>query len=514
MSKPLFEDKQVSKMMLQSLRNFSEACQPPLLRSDCPFSIEIEPGLRGCAEECMDILGEHGAPLPTEVVVIEAGLSVRRKNQPRARHSSVSETQSFDARAIYLQDESGLNLNQWSLLSLLYKIKELVSFRPSSTYSDNDLRLTEIDEVVKLLEARGLQLDSHLAPALRREIGMTLASHIISNHKSDAVGGEIEQRWTELLFSETMVRHIEVDDKELSSNPIIEVFSKVVRWASLSSFQEVLRFQPPVELSFKSLNELGELEKSRITHQTDLDSSECDSIGQWMLDRFTETYIDRWKTESMRREWKYIHGQLAPPCSPYEMKAREVKERELAIVMAEKLSRMEPRPRPRNSDSDSLVSTELLTYHLVKPAVNFLEEGRRTEATALFEAVLQSDPESEEANNNLGFCLIPDNPELALTYFDKASANQAQPTSLVSINRMLALAKLGKITILLSIAADIFGIDNIDKSVSKYEFGEGQGTWLWDVDSVLSGDKPVLVETKDFVGYARYIVKIAASSAT
>ncbi len=79
---------------------------------------------------------------------------------------------------------------------------------------------------------------------------------------------------------------------------------------------------------------------------------------------------------------------------------------------------------------------------------------------------------------------------------------------------MLALAKLGKITILLSIAADIFGIDNIDKSVSRYEFGEGQGTWLWDVDSVLSGDKPVLVETKDFVGYARYIVKIAASSAT
>ena len=59
--------------------------------------------------------------------------------------------------------------------------------------------------------------------------------------------------------------------------------------------------------------------------------------GKWLIDRFTETYLDRWDTESLCREWSFIHGQIAPPCSPFELKSREVKVLILSQEMSDRL---------------------------------------------------------------------------------------------------------------------------------------------------------------------------------
>jgi hypothetical protein len=49
-------------IFLRALQQFSDECQPPELQPLCPFSVELVDEGRGCAEECMDILAEHGDP--------------------------------------------------------------------------------------------------------------------------------------------------------------------------------------------------------------------------------------------------------------------------------------------------------------------------------------------------------------------------------------------------------------------------------------------------------------------
>jgi len=65
---------------------------------------------------------------------------------------------------------------------------------------------------------------------------------------------------------------------------------------------------------------------------------EADSQGQWLLDRFTSTYLDQWRTESLRREWNHIHSQESAPCSVAEMRLRVLTIDELSKIMAERLA--------------------------------------------------------------------------------------------------------------------------------------------------------------------------------
>ena len=35
----------------------------------------------------------------------------------------------------------------------------------------------------------------------------------------------------------------------------------------------------------------------------------------WVMDRFTETYLKDWDTDSLRLEWRYQQGSEQPQCS-------------------------------------------------------------------------------------------------------------------------------------------------------------------------------------------------------
>lgn len=501
MTEQLTNDKQVSKMFLQALRDFSEACEPPLLTPSCPFSVEISPGQRGCGEECMDILGRYNAPLPSEEMQLENGLTVRRVRRPRPRHTATRQIPAFDARGLYLDESSRSQPSQWALSSLLYRLKDLAGSAPSTIDYETSERRSEIAEIIRLLEARGLKFESYLEPSLRKHVGYSVWTVVVAALKGSETNDEVAQEWKKVVVS--CLEKQRSGEKEIDGQRLLmEVFAIVRAWADVAPVLEVLAWKIPADLSPRALaNSIAEKSESE-----NYDDSET---GGWLFDRFTETYIDRWSPESMRREWMYIHGQLAPPCSPFELRAREVKEVELSPIMADYMVKLErTRQKPNKA-----YSTAIMTRHLISPAATFLRQGRRTEAGALFEAILQGDPEDADANNNLGFCLIPDNPELALRYFDAATAKRSHQTELVAVNRMLALAKLGRNTPLIDIAASMFGISQADSSSEKYECAEGAGTYLWDVDSVLFGSDPQLDETSDFSAYARYIVsKVSTTS--
>ena len=75
MSSDLPKDPRVREIFLRALREYSESCEPPGLTPGCPYSIETkDPGVMGCLEECMDLLGKYNAPRPREEVEHGAGI--------------------------------------------------------------------------------------------------------------------------------------------------------------------------------------------------------------------------------------------------------------------------------------------------------------------------------------------------------------------------------------------------------------------------------------------------------
>ena len=89
------------EIFLRALRAYSEACTPPALTPGCPFAIEIAPGRRGCGDECLTLLAEHGAPGPVEEFAV-GEFHVVRNRRPRPRHSPESTARPYDARMISL----------------------------------------------------------------------------------------------------------------------------------------------------------------------------------------------------------------------------------------------------------------------------------------------------------------------------------------------------------------------------------------------------------------------------
>ncbi len=102
------------ELFLRALREYSENCEPPELTPDCPYSVETTTGVRGCCEECMDLLGKHRAPDPSEVVDLDGVISIRRSRRPRARRTSDNAAKAFDAREMFLSDQaSGEPIERW-----------------------------------------------------------------------------------------------------------------------------------------------------------------------------------------------------------------------------------------------------------------------------------------------------------------------------------------------------------------------------------------------------------------
>ena len=502
MAEDLIGDPTAARIFLRALRDYSESCEPPHLHHNCPFAVEISSDLRGCGEECMDLLGKFGGPPPSSELTLSSGITVRRAHRPRPRHSAVRESQAYDARAEFLSESERSPRVQWSLQSLLYRFRELIQVPPWEVQDSADDREDELRDVLILLGARGLSLDQHLHSSVRFLARMSLFAVLVSSRHSEIDPQSEIGRWQSYIDKEgEKFPQIPNDSMQSSSQPM--PFHEIVllgMWAENAPIQDVLAWSPPSD----SVAEiLGQNSRGELNQELDDQGAK----GRWLVDRFTETYLDRWEMESLCLEWSFMHGQVSPPCSSYELKAREVKLTELSSEMADRLVKNSRRfaksPRgPRSHD----ISTSMMTSHLVKPAANFLREGRFTEARALFEAILQTDPESADANNNLGFCLIPENPQLSLKYFDETEKLTGARSDLLAANRMLALAKVGQTTAVVDIAEASFSLSRVSSDLTLGQPKLGTSSYVWNVNSILNGPSPQLDEVTDLRAYAAEIL--------
>jgi hypothetical protein len=270
------------------------------------------------------------------------------------------------------------------------------------------------------------------------------------------------------------------DDRvyRLIAESVTGPFGEAVRsWINWASLEDILAWKPP---------DIGDLHASHAEYR----GSESRLV--WIVDRFLETYLDLWSMESLRLEWEYLHGRTPGACSSDNMRRRKIAEDVLARTLA---ARSVEEARGEGSNSDGALSIDKLT----RPAVAFLENNRRAEAAAIFDAARTVSPQNPEAHNNYGFCLLPDHPEEALRALDRANELGYHAPVLNLANRLFGLLNLRRLTTGLECAEEFF---------RDWESWNIEGGYLWSTEP---RDDPQLVLVAD----ARiYILEIAVHLAS
>lgn len=387
----------------------------------------------------MDLLATHNAPPATEETKLGNGISIIRSVRPRARRTPLSTTKVYDARKVYLIDKDTKPPQQWFLASVLQGLVEVISTEPPLNPDLVIKRRNHIYELVRIVEERGLDFNVQVMPHLQRSVIVPqLVATFIKDRTIDKGGSEI-----------------------------LKVMDCIISGVNVASLDELINWKIPPQLG--SIIE---------AHQT-LPTPDAD--GQWIWDRFTVTFIDEWATESLRKEWKYIHGEKSAPCYSREMLMRVISEEQLAMAMADRLARSDREP-------------STLADNFVKQAIKFLEEERRLDAVILFEAAVLKEPGNAKAHNNLGFCLLPDDPRRALDCFERALELDGVDVQLVNVNRILVLALLGRRASAMDLAQSFLDSDSAADPVHS---------WLWDYHSLLCKGEAKLIKCYNHAEYVR-----------
>ncbi|MGV9541029.1 hypothetical protein ACWDSF_06850 [Nocardia beijingensis] len=137
-------------------------------------------------------------------------------------------------------------------------------------------------------------------------------------------------------------------------------------------------------------------------------AKEIKAAYRWLIDRLTVTYLKRWHTDSLHYEWRWIHNQIEAPFDVSVLAERAVDLESLNAEIAQ---------RAVNRQADAALLTHAETKNR---ALDLLRAGDRRSASALFRAVCRERPDDAEAHNNVGFCLLPDEPTQALIHLLKS----------------------------------------------------------------------------------------------
>lgn len=437
------------EILLRALREYRETCEAPFLQPNCPYALEVRPGVRNCGEECVEMLIELDGPGPQDEIVIgEFGLR-RLPKPPRLRKAEASEGPAFDARQIYLADQLLPYVDRRSV-ALLYELSEIID---DAGEDDRDAR---VSGCIKELDRRGFDTELLVRYGFGDAIAARLALYPVIKRIVDDLPA-LHDDWQTVIANDPSV------------HAAIAQAPRILAWLEEAPFDDILALRAPARDYFDGL----ELEE---------DYRDRAAPHRWVTTRFLKTYFQDWSTDSLRLEWKYWRGLATPLCPTAQMNSRSVDDR---ILASELLQRLE-------TDKESPRRFPLERYVLL--AIRLLEEGRRSEAAEIFRVVKEADPNDPHAFNNYGFCILPDDALGALAAFQRASELGWEEWPLTVANRMLAMALLGRFTPALELA---------ERHLNALAVSPGRA-WLWRVESPLSAGK--LEEYRDV---RQYILDLA-----
>lgn len=459
------DDPREARILLDALVSYGDSCTLPDLTPSCPYYENLD-GVPSCDEQCRVLLARWGGnPRPIESHS-QGGLVLTGRAIPRVAASGHNP---FDAGERYLRDR-GLPLAEQSTGSLLLGLESAMTAMPHPERLESIAQALDVwDE----LERRGLPVEA----VVRAGILPTLATHIAalitipyvnlhgdlfeaSDEMLERLNSLIEP-WQQVL--EAAVASEGTDDQvrraiRATARPAelhrrlfgvqqefeipaaeFEVpggrdlllisyalsgrfIDRVTGWLSRTLAEDklpVLAWQAPPPGIFCAL---------RVSRQVE-------EHGLWLWERNTLTDLNDWTTSSLAAEWR-AHEMADHNLSPLVYGERSCDHERVANTVLTRMSSAgHNTPRP---------VTRLHASELTTRAVELLQAGDYEAASDLFAGLVELRPWDGEALNNLGFCLVPTDPESALLRLQEASLYPHDNVPLNVANRVFVLALLGR----------------------------------------------------------------------
>ena len=344
---PLPESGSEREIFLQALRLFSDECKPPDLIAECPFSVDLPGGGRGCGEECLDLLDRYDVSrslggIPIGSSEVEAH-SMGRPTRPKSHRNSLKP---FDAGEFFYRDSDNLDRSTWETVSLLYALRSTYLPTPDSLLDPN--RSEKLSLAAAELRRRRFNVDELLRCGLRSRLVSALALAIVM---PDLLAASPPQRdgedesartpelvapppsgWPELLDEYLAAKDLMapgVSNVSVALHRLAAVFSSefsmhLQLWAGTAPIDDLINWRPPTIDAFLAYDLENESAIKAACRRP-----------LWMIDRFTETYLKDWDTDSLRLEWRFQHGSETAPCSRREMATRSTDINDLARTLAQ-----------------------------------------------------------------------------------------------------------------------------------------------------------------------------------
>lgn len=425
MTDALPADGPLREIFLRALRDFSDNCEAPQLTPACPFSLEVGGGIRGCGEECIEILSTYNAPPGLEDDNVGGGLRFVRRRPPRRRTGPDHGLRAFDAAEIRMSDE-GRPVDMRQSVSLIAELRQLL-FAVAVDDADKQSRLQRIEQVAAVLEDRGFPMAQLIAGGLGSSVALMLSVVLtLPDNFEDATLREAASHLRASWSAAGLRIDFEsgVDGAPPNRVRLLEIHQHLQGWAVRAPLAELATWVPAEPIDGLAV---------------DLDVNE---EGAWLLDRFSSTYLDNWKVSSLHAEWEWISGRRPSPLPLAQMHERKVPPDQLAVRIAD----LAVEGQPEASSARERSFQELAT--------DYLEQGHTWSAAALFDGALLFEPENATFHNNRGFCLIHDDPKEALVSLDRAAQLGYRPEGVNLANRALALMLAGRFAVALRLIED------------------------------------------------------------
>jgi tetratricopeptide (TPR) repeat protein len=456
--------------LLDALVSYSDACTLPALTPTCPYYVETTDGPR-CNDECTTLIEEYGAADRRIREIRQGGLVLRGKQLPI---SAAAGTSAFDARKRYLQDRTKPPSAQ-STSSLLLGLQAAIQWPefllgPSTEHAAMDywaelarrgLPVERIVRTVMLRNVAAFIIGLAFQPRLRAAGGwddMAVSTDVLDDLEEffrtgwdrvveDAIAADMDKRmgradrrmvhktFIELLQDSDAVgvsRHRptlnpEVIERLATDRTVLYILSRgfsdrVIAWLDQllsNKLEGFLQWQAPASSIFQALR---------------VHARQTDEVALWIWERFTVTRAEDWSTTSLLQEWKAgTRGFDGVPRAVLRERTVDV-DLAASLALSKSSEQIQSEARPQALRADEFVAT----------AADLLQRGEFEDAANIFAGLVELSPEDGDALNNLGFCLLPIDPQQALEALQRASLYPRKSPLISTANRVLALHLVGR----------------------------------------------------------------------
>jgi hypothetical protein len=381
-----------SDLVIVSVVRYADSCDPIRRHNDCPFAVEHE-GTLTCHQECRGVI---------------KSLLRRGRSEPASR------SESFDAGQLRLSEPDGSPDALWYTSSLLQEVSKAVHTFPFRRDGSLVLkRLVYATSALGALGGRGVDPEQLVRRGLAEPVKLALAASLAKT-PSD---WEHMAEWR-AIFEEPVTREGDFPEtyfRAVFGGPIARYLDA---WIATAPIKDVLLWKPPAS---------GEESPAPESAQEDIE------VWTWIVERFTQTYLDKWSLSSLKREYAFVQGSWQPEFSTEVLAERVVTREKVAIALAD-----------RAMESSEAISPAMMNA-FTDQALNLLRGRQRAAAVGLFKAARMLKPNDVTAMNNYAFCIVIDNPGEAKSLLVETLERGARNPAVTWCNLALAESFLGEV---------------------------------------------------------------------